>query len=110
MVIEKHIRMAHGNGIGVINLETEEDIRKWREERRKNYPTAKKIAEKKSALAVRQARGEAIETKKFDVKEKRKEKINKKKRQATEKSSEVPKKKSNSIGLVEKQTLKASFS
>ena len=34
--------MAHGNGIGVINLETEEDIRKWREERRKNYPTAAK--------------------------------------------------------------------
>ena len=30
--------MAHGNGIGAISLETEEDIRKWREERRKNYP------------------------------------------------------------------------
>ena len=42
LVIEKHIRMAHGNGIGAINLETEEDIRKWREERRKNYPTAAK--------------------------------------------------------------------
>lgn len=49
-VIEKHIRMAHGNGIGAISLETEEDIRKWREERRKNYPTRAKVNEKKEGL------------------------------------------------------------
>merc|ERR1711935_1050890 len=74
LVIEKHIRMAHGNGIGAISLETEEDIRKWREERRKNYPTRAKVNEKKEAQMVKQKRGEQIKTKKFDVKEKRKEK------------------------------------
>ena len=42
--------MAHGNGIGVINLETEEEIRKWREERKKNYPTKRKIQEKAAAI------------------------------------------------------------
>jgi len=64
--------MCHGNGYGAINLETEEDIRKWREERKKNYPTKKKIEEKKAFLAQKSNRGQKIESKKFDVKEKRK--------------------------------------
>jgi len=74
LVIEKHIRMAHANGIGAISLETEEDIRKWREERKKNYPTKQKIAEKKAEIQLKMIRGEKIDTKKFDMKEKRIEK------------------------------------
>ena len=64
--------MCHGNGYGAINLETEEDIRKWREERRKNFPTKAKIAEKKALQASSTKRGEQIKSKTFDVKEKRK--------------------------------------
>lgn len=45
--------MAHGNGIGAISLETEEDIRKWREERRKNYPTRAKVIEKKEGDSIK---------------------------------------------------------
>ena len=57
LVIEKHIRMAHANGIGAISLETEEEIRKWREERKKNYPTKQKIAEKKAEIQLKMIRG-----------------------------------------------------
>ena len=63
--------MCHGNGYGAINLETEEDIRKWREERKKNYPTKAKIAEKKALMAQQSNRGQKIQSKTFDVKEKR---------------------------------------
>ena len=63
--------MCHGNGYGAINLETEEDIRKWREERRKNFPTKARIAEKNALAEGSAKRGEQIKTKKFDMKEKR---------------------------------------
>lgn len=63
--------MSHGNGYGAINLETEEDIRKWREERKKNYPTKEKIAAKKALMAQQSKRGQTIKSKKFDVREKR---------------------------------------
>jgi len=84
LVVEKHIRMCHGNGYGAINLETEEDIRKWREERRKNFPTKARIAEKNALAEGSAKRGEQIKTKKFDMKEKRAErkasqKLNKRK-------------------------------
>jgi len=85
LVIEKHIRMAHGNGIGVISLETEEDIRKWREERRKNFPTKRKIEEKKNNEKARLLRGENIKSKKFDSKEKRAENRIKKQKEKNKK-------------------------
>jgi len=71
LVIEKHIRMCHGNGYGAINLETEEDIKKWREERRAKYPTRARIAEKKALGVAQNDRGQKIQSKKFDMREKR---------------------------------------
>ncbi|CBY21491.1 unnamed protein product [Oikopleura dioica] len=70
LVIETHIKNAHGSGIGAIRLETEEDIRKWREERRKNFPTKARIAEKEAARKA----GTSIETKKFSKREQEREK------------------------------------
>jgi hypothetical protein len=64
--------MCHGNGYGAISLETEEDIRKWREERRKNYPTKAKVEEKKAKMQEQKLKGQTIKSKKFDIKEKRK--------------------------------------
>lgn len=55
---------------GAIRLETEEDIRKWREERRKNFPTKARIAEKEAARKA----GTSIETKKFSKREQEREK------------------------------------
>ena len=47
-ILEKHIRHQHLTGFyqRIVQGNSPEDIEKWRQERRKNWPTSLKIAEK----------------------------------------------------------------
>uniref|UniRef100_A0A3Q4G903 C2H2-type domain-containing protein n=1 Tax=Neolamprologus brichardi TaxID=32507 RepID=A0A3Q4G903_NEOBR len=49
----------------IIKLDTPEEITKWREERRKNYPTLVNIEKKKRVLEVREETGAVLETAQF---------------------------------------------
>ncbi|GAQ88045.1 Zinc finger domain containing protein [Klebsormidium nitens] len=66
-VLKEHKLSAHqaGNKLGRARAaatananETEEDVRKWREERRKHYPTEGNVQKKAEEAAARRARGE----------------------------------------------------
>uniref|UniRef100_A0A1B0DLG5 Uncharacterized protein n=1 Tax=Phlebotomus papatasi TaxID=29031 RepID=A0A1B0DLG5_PHLPP len=61
-IVEKHIEMQHKSGLynKLKNLESAEDIAKWREERRKNYPSAKNVELRRKAQEERVQRGERI--------------------------------------------------
>lgn len=60
LVVTKHIRMQHEGDLfsKLKNLSTPEDIQKWREERRKNYPTFGKKQEKEDTARERKERRE----------------------------------------------------
>ncbi|XP_076350657.1 nuclear FMR1 interacting protein 1 isoform X2 [Tachypleus tridentatus] len=66
-VVVIHRKMQHDTGLAkkIMNLNTPEEIEKWRSERRKKYPTKSNIARKNAELAEKTARGEVIETKYF---------------------------------------------
>lgn len=66
-LVQLHINMHHRTGLAkkIWSLESKEDIQKWREERKRNYPTADNIEKKKALLADKIARGECIEEKYF---------------------------------------------
>lgn len=62
-LLQKHIEAQHQSGLfqRVANVETEEDIEKWREERRKRYPTKANIELRRKAQEERLKRGERID-------------------------------------------------
>ncbi|XP_013787588.1 uncharacterized protein LOC106471535 [Limulus polyphemus] len=66
-VVTIHRKMQHDTGLAkkIMNLNTPEEIEKWRSERRKKYPTKSNIARKNAELEEKAARGEVIETKYF---------------------------------------------
>ncbi|XP_013401264.1 nuclear fragile X mental retardation-interacting protein 1 [Lingula anatina] len=66
-LVKLHIDLQHRTGMAkkIWSLESEEDIKKWKEERRKNFPTASNIAKKQAELQERRERGEVLETKQF---------------------------------------------
>ncbi|GFO11509.1 nuclear fragile x mental retardation-interacting protein 1-like [Plakobranchus ocellatus] len=68
-LVHLHVAMQHRTGMArkVWNMESEEDIKKWREERKRKFPTAENIAKKKEEAAQRLARGEVLETKDFSA-------------------------------------------
>lgn len=47
-IVQFHWRNMHAPGVKKIKLDTPEEIARWREERRKNYPTLANIERKKS--------------------------------------------------------------
>lgn len=61
-IVEKHIMMQHKSGLydKIKKVVTEEDILKWREERKKNYPTVENVERKRKLMDEMYKRGERI--------------------------------------------------
>ncbi|RUS91190.1 hypothetical protein EGW08_001103 [Elysia chlorotica] len=68
-LVQLHISLQHRTGLAkkVWSMESEEDVKKWREERKRKFPTAANIAKKKEEHAERVARGEVLQTKDFSA-------------------------------------------
>lgn len=66
-LVQLHINLQHRSGLAkkIWSLESPEDIKKWREDRKKNFPTAANIAKKKEDRASREERGEVIQEEYF---------------------------------------------
>ncbi|XP_054915153.1 nuclear fragile X mental retardation-interacting protein 1 [Poeciliopsis prolifica] len=60
-----HWKNSHAPGAKRIKLDTPEEIAKWREERRKNYPTVENIERKRRVMEVREQTGGVLETTQF---------------------------------------------
>lgn len=62
-LLKKHIETQHQSGLfqRIGKVETEEDIEKWREERRKRYPTKANIEARRLVQEERMKRGERID-------------------------------------------------
>ncbi|XP_053311457.1 FMR1-interacting protein NUFIP1 [Spea bombifrons] len=64
-LVHIHWKNMHGPGAKRIKLDTPEEIAKWREERRKNFPTQQNIARKQTLQKEREERGEVLKTPQF---------------------------------------------
>eukprot|EP00105_Crassostrea_gigas_P020208 XP_011438942.1 PREDICTED: nuclear fragile X mental retardation-interacting protein 1 [Crassostrea gigas] len=66
-LVQLHDRTQHSSGLAtkIWKLESPEDIAKWREERKRNFPTAETVKRKNEIIQEKIARGEVIETKTF---------------------------------------------
>ncbi|XP_007244268.3 nuclear fragile X mental retardation-interacting protein 1 isoform X2 [Astyanax mexicanus] len=64
-LVQIHWRNNHAPGAKRIKLDTAEEIAKWREERRKNYPTLSNVERKIKAMEVKAQRGDVLETAQF---------------------------------------------
>ncbi|XP_023651531.2 FMR1-interacting protein NUFIP1 [Paramormyrops kingsleyae] len=64
-LVSIHWRNSHAPGTKKIKLDTAEEIAKWREERRRNYPTVSNVERKRRILEDREERGEVLETAQF---------------------------------------------
>lgn len=62
LMVSKHIELQHSTGLydKIKNLQTPEEIEKWREERRRRYPSQKNIEQRQQAQAERKKRGELL--------------------------------------------------
>ncbi|XP_048449483.1 nuclear fragile X mental retardation-interacting protein 1 [Rhincodon typus] len=65
-LVQLHWRNAHGPGAKRIKLDTPEEIAKWREERRRNFPTLENIARKRKMGQDKEERGEVLHTQQFN--------------------------------------------
>jgi len=61
-ILEKHIMHQHLTGLynRIAHGDSPEEIAKWREERKKNFPTKEKVEEKAAERAVLKERGEVM--------------------------------------------------
>ncbi|XP_043088040.1 nuclear fragile X mental retardation-interacting protein 1 [Puntigrus tetrazona] len=64
-LVKIHWRNNHAPGAKRIKLDTAEDITRWREERRRNYPTLKNMEKKLKLMEVKEQRGDVLETAQF---------------------------------------------
>ncbi|NXA33856.1 NUFP1 protein, partial [Eudromia elegans] len=64
-LVQIHWRNVHGPGAKKIKLDTPEEIARWREERKKNFPTAANIEKKKVMQMEKEERGEVLTTPQF---------------------------------------------
>ncbi|XP_060774189.1 nuclear fragile X mental retardation-interacting protein 1 isoform X2 [Neoarius graeffei] len=64
-LVKIHWRNSHAPGAKRIKLDTPEEIAKWREERRRNYPTRSNIEKKIKLMEVKEKRGDVLETSQF---------------------------------------------
>nr|XP_019960037.1 PREDICTED: nuclear fragile X mental retardation-interacting protein 1-like [Paralichthys olivaceus] len=53
-IVSIHWKNSHAPGTKRIKLDTAEEITKWREERRKNYPTLHNIEKKKKVMVAQE--------------------------------------------------------
>uniref|UniRef100_A0A8C5EEY3 C2H2-type domain-containing protein n=1 Tax=Gouania willdenowi TaxID=441366 RepID=A0A8C5EEY3_GOUWI len=64
-IVSIHWKNNHAPGAKRIKLDTHEEIEKWREERRRNYPTLQNIQKKKVIMEMREETGGVLETAQF---------------------------------------------
>ncbi|KAM9828935.1 FMR1-interacting protein NUFIP1 [Syngnathus typhle] len=64
-IVSFHWKNTHAPGMKRIKLDTAEEIAKWREERRKNYPTLQNIEKKRKLMQEREETGAVLETAQF---------------------------------------------
>ncbi|KAM8977503.1 FMR1-interacting protein NUFIP1 [Pelodytes ibericus] len=64
-LVSIHWKNMHGPGAKRIKLDTPDEISKWREERRKNFPTLQNIARKQKVQKEKEERGEVLKTPQF---------------------------------------------
>ncbi|XP_046558099.1 nuclear fragile X mental retardation-interacting protein 1-like [Haliotis rubra] len=66
-LVKLHFQMQHQTGLAhkIWKLESPEDIKKWIDERKRNFPTAANIERKKAMETERRSRGERLDTKYF---------------------------------------------
>ncbi|XP_061692705.1 nuclear fragile X mental retardation-interacting protein 1 [Syngnathoides biaculeatus] len=64
-IVSIHWRNTHAPGMKRIKLDTAEEIAKWREERRKNYPTLQNVEKKRKLMEEREKTGAVLETAQF---------------------------------------------
>ncbi|XP_027729534.1 nuclear fragile X mental retardation-interacting protein 1 [Vombatus ursinus] len=64
-IVQIHWKNMHAPGAKRIKLDTPEEIEKWREERRKNFPTRANIEKKKLLQEEKERRGEVLTTTQF---------------------------------------------
>ncbi|XP_060049496.1 FMR1-interacting protein NUFIP1 [Erinaceus europaeus] len=61
-IVQFHWRNMHAPGMKKIKLDTPEDIARWREERKKNYPTIANIERKKKLKIEKEKSGAVLST------------------------------------------------
>ncbi|XP_061547036.1 nuclear fragile X mental retardation-interacting protein 1 isoform X2 [Phycodurus eques] len=64
-IVSIHWKNTHAPGKKRIKLDTAEEIAKWREERRKNYPTVQNVEKKRKLMQEREKTGAVLETAQF---------------------------------------------
>ncbi|XP_077200137.1 FMR1-interacting protein NUFIP1 isoform X2 [Paroedura picta] len=64
-LVHIHWKNMHSPGAKRIRLDTPEEIAKWREERKKNFPTLANIEKKKALQMEKEQRGEVLRTLQF---------------------------------------------
>ncbi|NXU54394.1 NUFP1 protein, partial [Turnix velox] len=64
-IVQIHWKNAHAPGAKRIKLDSPEEIAKWREERKKNFPTLANIEKKKAMHVQKEERGEVLTTQQF---------------------------------------------
>lgn len=66
-VITKHIQMQHATGLykKIAKLQDPEEIKKWREERKKKYPTKENVEKAAAAIKEKIERGEKMGLKNY---------------------------------------------
>ncbi|NXC46247.1 NUFP1 protein, partial [Penelope pileata] len=64
-LVQIHWRNVHGPGAKRIKLDSPEEIARWREERKKNFPTLANIEKKKVMQMEKEERGEVLTTPQF---------------------------------------------
>ncbi|XP_077103710.1 FMR1-interacting protein NUFIP1 [Siphateles boraxobius] len=64
-LVKIHWRNNHAPGAKRIRLDSVEDIAKWREERRRHYPTLRNLEKKQKLVEVKEQRGDVLETPQF---------------------------------------------
>ncbi|XP_074995531.1 FMR1-interacting protein NUFIP1 isoform X1 [Calonectris borealis] len=64
-IVQIHWKNAHAPGAKRIKLDSPEEIARWREERKKNFPTLANIERKKAMQMQKEERGEVLTTQQF---------------------------------------------
>ncbi|XP_015707236.1 nuclear fragile X mental retardation-interacting protein 1 isoform X1 [Coturnix japonica] len=64
-LVQIHWKNVHGPGAKRIKLDSPEEIARWREERKKNFPTLANIEKKKVMQMEKEERGEVLTTTQF---------------------------------------------
>ncbi|KAM9388332.1 FMR1-interacting protein NUFIP1 [Phaethornis superciliosus] len=64
-IVQIHWKNAHSPGAKRIKLDSPEEIARWREERKRNFPTLANIERKKKMQMQKEERGEVLTTQQF---------------------------------------------